>query len=139
MTNKQFKEELKREVEIALRKLDADEILNHIPEEDRKGKWYAGGTMTKNNYANLIALSKFARNHPELTGKQIEYFIKGKESFKFLNKFISVLPDAVEELRFHGMISCIMSYKSELRYKRWVKDEKTALKNIYGTTYGITK
>ena len=140
MTNKQFKEELKKEIELALRKLDADEMHSGVPKEDRPtGKCYAGGTLTKNNYANLIGLLNFAKKYPKLSSEQIEYFIKGKDSFKFLNKFISVLPDAVEELRFHGILSCVMSYKSELRYKRWVKDEKIALKNIYGITYGLTK
>jgi len=122
MTNKQFKEELKKEIELALRKLDADEMLSRVAKEDRPtGKCYAAGTLTKNNYANLVGLLNFAKHHPELSGEQIEYFIKGKDSFRFLNNFITVLPDAVEELKLHGILSCVMSYKRELRYKRCVK------------------
>lgn len=123
MTNKQFKEELKREVDLAFMKLDADEMRTGIPDWDSK----RNGGLTKNNYANLWGLLNFARKHPELSSKQIEDFIKGKECFKFLNKFITILPNAVNELRFYGVMYCVMNYTSELEYKKQNKQEKASL------------
>ena len=132
MTNEQFKEELKREVDLAFMKLDADEMRTGIPDWDSK----RNGGLTKNNYANLWGLLNFARNHPELTSRQIEDFIKGKECFKFLNKFITILPNAVNELRFNGVMYCAMNYTSELEYRKRCKEEKPRLDGV-DDTYGL--
>lgn len=110
MTNKQFKEELKREVDLAFMKLDADEMRTGIPDWDSK----RNGGLSKNNYANLMGLINFAVHHPELTNKQIEEFIRAKDCFKFLNKFITILPNAIEDLRTYGIKPCVLSYTSKL-------------------------
>ena len=123
MTNKQFKEELGIEVDLAFMKLDADEMRTGIPDWDSK----RNGGLTKNNYANLMGLLNFARNHPELSSKQIEDFIKGKEYFKFLNKFVTILPNAVDELRFNGVMYCVMNYTTELEYRKRCKEEKARI------------
>lgn len=122
MTNNEFEQELKREVDLAFMKLDADEMRTGIPDWDSK----RNGGLTKNNYANLMGLYNFATHHPELSTKQIEDFIKGKDYFKFLNKFITILPNAVNELRFNGIERCIMNYATTLEYKKQNKQEKAS-------------
>ncbi len=132
MTNKEFEQELKREVDLAFMKLDADEMRTGIPDWDSK----RNGGLTKNNYANLWGLLNFARNHPELTSKQIEEFIKSKDCFRFLNKFITILPNPVEELKIYGIEHCIMNYVTALEYKKQNKQEKASL-NSADETHGL--
>ena len=132
MTNTQFKQELKKEVDLAFMKLDADDMRTGIPDWDTESH----GGLTKNNYANLWGLLNFANNHPELSNRQITEFIKGKECFKFLNKFIAVLPNTVEELKFYGIEYCIMSYVRELECKKLRKQEKANF-NVAHDTYGF--
>ena len=129
MTNNEFKQELKREVDLAFMKLDADEMRTGIPDWDSK----RNGGLTKNNYANLMGLYNFATHHPELSSKQIEDFIKGKDYFKFLNKFITILPNAVDELRFYGVMYCVMNYTSELEYRKRCKEEKLRINSFSET------
>ena len=123
MTNKQFKEELKREVDLAFMKLDADEMRTGIPDWDSK----RNGGLTKNNYANLMGLYNFAIQHPELSSKQIEDLIKGKDYFKFLNKFITILPNAVEKLKVYGIEHCVVNYTTALKYEKQNKQEQASL------------
>ncbi len=109
MNNKQFKNELKVYVDKALKdfRLHFGDATPSVCSEH----------LTVNNYVTLIGLKNLALDHKELSDKQIEDLIKGKQTMPFLNKFITTIPNAIKELKFRGAYSVALTY-TNLMYRR---------------------
>ena len=127
MTNKQFKEELKKELKLVLEQ--------GLTLEEQKLADDAGKILMSGRVAQLKALYNFIQNHPQLTSGQITFMIKGKDSLKFLNKFIDTIPYGVECLKQYGVCevgnyyACLMMNKKfdnliKNRYREYLKQNK---------------
>ncbi len=135
MTNKQFKEELKKEYALALEQ--------GLTDQEQKLAEDAGEVLMRGRIYQLKALYNLIQNHPELTSGQITFMIKGKESLKFLNKFIDVIPYGVECLKQYGVCevgnyyACLIMNKKfdnliKNRYREYLKERKLEQANNIG-------
>ena len=127
MTNKQFKEELKKELKLILEQ--------GLTLEEQKLAEDAGKILMSGRVAQLKSLYNFIQNHPELTSGQITFMIKGKDSLKFLNKFIDIIPYGVECLKQYGVCEVGNYYAGLImnknfdnlikkRYREYLKERK---------------
>ena len=127
MTNKQFKEELKKELKLVLEQ--------GLTLEEQMLADDAGEILMSGRVAQLKALYNFIENHPELTSGQITFMLKGKESLKFLNKFIDTIPYGVELLKQYGVLQAGNYYAGLMmnknfdnliknRYREYLKQKK---------------
>lgn len=86
------------------------------------GVIYGDKYLSEKNYINLKGLYNFAKRNTALTGKQIEEFIKqNANTFVFLNRFVTVLPDAVDTLRTRGCEVAAKAYKEQLKAEKVVE------------------
>lgn len=127
MTNKQFKEELKKELKLILEQ--------GLTLEEQKLADDAGEILMRGRVYQLKALYNFIQHHPEINSGRITFMIKGKDSFKFLNKFIDTIPYAIEMLKQYGVVeagnyyACLIMNKNlddliKKRYREYLKQNK---------------
>ena len=127
MTDRKFKEELKKEYALA--------VEQGLTLEEQRLADDAGKILMIGRVAQLKALYNFIQNHPELSSGQITFMIKGKDSLKFLNKFIDTIPYGVECLKQYGVCevgnyyACLMMNKKfdnliKKHYREYLKERK---------------
>ena len=86
---------------------------------------YGDKYLSEKNYINLKGLYNFATRNKNLTSNQIEEFIKANEStFKFLNKYVTIVPDAIRGLRVYGYDHMAIMYKEQLKAEKVVEGVK---------------
>lgn len=106
MNNKQFKRELKKNTDEALKdyKLHFGEAQPSVCSE----------YVELGNYVTLIGLKTLALKHEELTDNQIEELIRGEQKMTFLNKYIDVIPNGIYKLKTRGAYSMALNYTNEM-------------------------
>ena len=121
MTNEQFVEELKQEIdryytEITTRARESYECTNRNKFFGRNKRFtMPDDYLSYGNMSNIRGLHSFAHKHKELRGTQIEALIRQNAStFKFLNKFIDCMDDIVDEMRVHGYMYGAMVYRNSM-------------------------
>ena len=115
MTNKEFTNLLNREHETVL------SILNKGSNPALKqmlGAFAIADHVTENNYAKLCALYNIMKKYPGISNEQIVLFVKGKQSFRFLEKFINFSPTALDDLKKQGPIKMSEQYSSVEMHKQ---------------------
>ena len=115
MTNKEFTNLLNQEYNQVF------EIINQSANSELNktlGAFTFAARVTDNNYAQITALYNIMKKYPGLSNEQITLFVKGKKSFRFLEKFISFSPTALDDLKFHGPIKMSQDYSSVAIHKQ---------------------
>ena len=115
MENKEFTYELKKESELVF------EIVNKETSGYAKqvcGNYVLVDYVTNKNYADLVGLYNIMKKYPNLTNEKIEFFIKGKQSFIFLGKFISMVPNALMNLREKGPLKMAQEFSRACEIKK---------------------
>lgn len=126
MTSKEFISLLNEEIKIV------ENIIVETYGEDRKTSlqnFAVSSQVTGKNRIVLTALYNTIKRCPNLTYAQIENFIKGKQDFRFLEKFIDTVPNAIEELMQKGAYKLAGEYTSLVFRKSKRKQSRKPIEN----------
>ena len=90
---------------------------------------YGNKYLSEKNYINIQGLHKFARVNPNLSSGFIEKLVKATaSSFPFLDKFVTIVPEAVEGLREYGCDYMAEIYIQQLKAEKVVESVQKGLK-----------
>lgn len=123
-----------KEFKIALSACIEDVQKQHNKNNKRGGVFsvhtvYGNQYLSEKNYINLEGLYKFAKINRNLTSRQIEGLIMANaNTFKFLNKYVTIVPNAVYDLRTQGVNYMANIYIEQLKAERVVDGVKKSLK-----------
>lgn len=83
---------------------------------------YGNKYLSEKNYINLKGLYLFAKRNKLWPSERIEEFIKANaNTFKFLNRFVEIVPNAVSELRIYGYDRLATLYIQQLKAEKVVE------------------
>ena len=102
----QFKDELKDCIQ--------GEAIKHRTHFNLNRDFKLPEYVNKNNYLNICGLYYFAmRQDGCLQNEKIEELLRlNKHTFKFLNDVLDCVPDAITELKEHGVMYIVSAYNN---------------------------
>lgn len=132
ITPEEFKMRLNLEIEIAKRNFTRHQnrsehfgaVRRTTTDEDNAGvgvrrkdgytRHLAGDKwLSEDDYIQIVGLHSFVIREPFLTDNKIELLVRCcDKEFPVLTDLLNRLPDAIDELRTHGIMSTVMMYKN---------------------------
>ena len=80
-------------------------------------------TVTKHQMLQLVALSQFLKENPEVTQEDLNELLKTKFfQFKFLRRVNNMLPDFLLELKNYGARSVALYYANRVRVNKQIQN-----------------
>lgn len=68
--------------------------------------------FTEKELIQLKALYLFSRHYKNMSGAEIEEFIRANENKILVSKFISLYPGMIDEMRDHGLTYVCLAYRN---------------------------
>lgn len=98
----------------ALRRTNTENYTAGMRQRDGYTSHIAGDKwLSENDYIQILAFRSFIVREPFLTDDKIELLARTcDKEFPVLTDLLNRLPDAIDELRTHGVVSVAMMYKN---------------------------
>ncbi len=108
MTKQEFVTGLKDKIKNAKKELTKKRKTNQLPE------FVNPEELLEKEYANIVGLYEFMKSNEDFSPKEVEVLIKkNSRTFKFLNHYIEVIDNALEQLLVKKPLNMASKYLVE--------------------------